>query len=104
VFTQRLDHKVLAHIAFVPGGFLVLLDHTNRIWGVAATVCQGNMAHGVLARSLIVKTMGSSPIEAFRKAHQRPTFLWGRPKAIHVVTQLGAWPLQGFLMRGSNED
>ena len=34
-------------------------DHTNRVYGVAATCTGGNKARSVSARSLIVKTAGS---------------------------------------------
>ena len=38
--------------------------------------------------------------EAYRKACRRPTYVWGRPKAIHGVTRLGAWPLRGIPYEG----
>ena len=40
-------------------GLVVLRDHTNRVFGVAATVYQGNKDRGGSAGSLIVKTAGS---------------------------------------------
>ena len=61
---------------------------------------EGNKAHGVLAGSLIVKTVGSGLREACWKAHRRPTCAWGRPGAIHGVTRLGAWPLRGIPCEG----
>jgi hypothetical protein len=72
-----------------------LRDHTNRVYGVATTVYGGNKVHDVLARSLIVKTVGSGPGEACRRAHGDPLACGGRLKAIHRVTRLGAWPLRG---------
>ena len=39
--------------------------------------------------------------QACQKARRRPTCAWGRPKAIHGVARLGAWPLRGAPTRGS---
>ena len=55
----------------------------------------GNKARGISVGSLIVKTAGSSPGEACRKAHRRPICVWGRLEAIHGVTRPRAWPLRG---------
>ena len=52
----------------------------------------GNKAYGVSAESLIVKTAGSIQ-ERLAERHIRDPLAWGRPEAIHGVTQLGAWPL-----------
>jgi hypothetical protein len=75
------------------------------VWPPPCT--EGNKARGGLAESLIVKTTGSGPGEACRKAHRRPTCAWGRTRAIHGVTRPGAWPVRGIpcegLQRGLGE-
>ena len=68
------------------------------VWPPLCT--EGNKTLGVLAGTLIVKTAESGLGEACRKAHRRPTYAWGRPGAIHRVSQLGAWPLQGIPYEG----
>ena len=57
----------------------------------------GNKARGVLAGSLIVKTVESI---WERLAGKHSVCAWGRPGAIHGVTQSGAWPLQGIPYEG----
>ena len=75
------------------------------VWPSLCT--EGNKARSGFAGSLIVKTAGSGPEEAYQKAHRRPTYVWGRPGAIHGVTRPGAWPLRGIpcegLQRGLEE-
>jgi hypothetical protein len=90
-----LNQRCLCAPCLYSAGLVVLRDHTNCACGVAATVYRRDKACGVLAGSLIVKTAGSDPGEACRKAHRTPTWAWGRPGAIHVVTRPGAWPLRG---------
>jgi len=50
-------------------GLVVLWDHTNHIYVVAATIYKGNEAHDSFARSSIVKMAGSSAGEAILKIH-----------------------------------
>ena len=68
------------------------------VWPPPCT--EGNTANDSLAKTLIVKTVGSGSGEAYQKAHQRPTYTWGRPRAIHKVTRPGAWPLRGSSCEG----
>ena len=68
------------------------------VWPPPCT--EGNKAHDGSTESLIVKTAGSRLGAAWRKAHQRPTYAWGRPGAIHGVTRLSAWPLRGIPCKG----
>jgi hypothetical protein len=56
---------------------------------------------GVLARSLIVKTVGSDPGKAYWKAHRRPTCAGGRIDVIHGVTRPGACPIARASFRGA---
>jgi hypothetical protein len=99
-FAHLLSFGACAHHCCRSEGLVFLRDHTNRNYGVAATVYGGNQARGGSAGSLIVKTAESGPREACRKAHRRPTCAWGRPGAIHGVTRPGAWPLRGIPCKG----
>ena len=74
---------------------VVLRDHTNRVFGVAATVYQREQGPRRFSRKLDSEDGGEHPGEACRKAHRRPTCAWGRSGAIHGVIRLGAWPLRG---------
>ena len=75
---------------------LVSYEITPTMFVVWPPPCtKENKAHGGSARSLIVKTAGSGPGEACRKAHRRPTCAWERPEAICGVTRPRAWPLRG---------
>ena len=79
---------------------VVLRDHTNRICGVAATMYRREQGPRRFGRKLDSEDGGEHPGEACRKARWRPTCTWGRPEAIHGVTQPGAWPLRGIPCEG----
>ena len=90
-------HSVLARTIVVHRRGLLSCEITPTAFVVWPPPCtEGNKARDGLARSLILKRAGSGSREACRKAHRRPTCAWGRPGAIHGVTRLGAWPLQGI--------
>ena len=81
-------------------GLVVLRDHTNRICGVAATVYRREQGPQRFGQKLDSEDGGEHLGEACRKARRRPTYMWGRPEAIHGVTQLGAWPFRGIPREG----
>ena len=67
-------------------GLVVLRDHTNRVYGVAATVYWREQDLRRFGRKLDSEDGGEHPEGACRKARRRPTCAWGRPEAIHGVT------------------
>ena len=80
---------------------VVLGDHTNRVCGVATTMYRREQGPWHFGQKLDSEDGGrSGPGEACQKAHQRPTYAWVRPRAIHGVTRPGAWPLQGIPCMG----
>ena len=81
-------------------GLVVLRNYTNRVCGVAATVYRREQGPRRFGWKLDSEDGGEHPGEACRKARRRPTCAWGRPKAIHGVTRLGAWPLRGIPCEG----
>ena len=89
LLTTRCLHAPLLYI----GGLVVLRDHTNRVYGMAATVYQREQGPRRFSRKLDSEDDGEHPGEACWQARRRPTCVWGRPKAIHGVTRPGAWPL-----------
>ena len=64
----------------------------------------GNKAHDISVESLIVKTAGSGPGEAYWKAHRRTTYAWGRPRVFTELPDRELGLCEEFLARGSNED
>ena len=92
--------RACEHKCCTSEGLEVLRDHTNRVCGVAATVYRREQGPRRFGRKLDSEDGGEHPREACRKARQRPTCVWGRPEAIHGVTRLGAWPLQGIPCEG----
>ena len=72
------------------------------VWPPPCT--EGNKAHGVLARSLIVKTAGSIWERLVGRYVEDPL---ARGEGRRLSTELPDWelgPCEGFLARGSNED
>ena len=72
------------------------------VWPPPCT--EGNKAHGVLARSLIVKTVGSIQ-ERLAGSHVGDPLAHGEGPRIYTELpdqELG--PCEGFLARGSNEN
>jgi hypothetical protein len=74
------------HRACTSAGLVVLWTTLTELVVSLPLCTEGNKARDDLARSLIVKTARSGLGEACRKAHQRPTYAWGRTRAIHEVT------------------
>ena len=99
-FAYLLPLGACAHHCCTSEGLVVLQDHTNRVCGVAATVYQREQGPWRFDCKLDSEDDGEHPGEACRKARRRPTYVWGRPKAIHGVTRLGAWPLRGIPCEG----
>jgi hypothetical protein len=77
-------------------GLVFLQDQTNYVCGVAATVYRWEQGPWPFDRKLDCEDGGEHPVEACRKARRIPTCAWGRPEAIHGVTQPRAWPLRGL--------
>ena len=106
-FAYLLPLGACAHHCCTLEGLVVLRDHTNRVCGVTATVYQREQGPQCFYRKLDSEDDGEHPGEACRKTRRRPTCAWGRPKAIHGVTRLGAWPLRRIpyegLQRGLGE-
>jgi hypothetical protein len=67
-------------------------------WSPLCTI--GNKFHGVLARNLIVKIVRS----ILERLYHRPSYVQGRPGAIHTITRLGDWPSCGHHLTGSEKD
>ena len=106
-FAYLLPLGACVHHCCTSEGLVVLRDHTNRICGVATTMYRREQGPWHFGQKLDSEDGGrSGPGEACQKAHQRPTYAWVRPRAIHGVTRL-AWPLRGIpcegLQRGLGE-
>ena len=100
-FAYLLPPGACEHHCCTSEGLEVLRDHTNqRVCGVATTVYRRKQGPRCFGRKLDSEDGGEHPGEACRKARRRPTCAWGRPEAIHRVTRLGAWPLQGIPCEG----
>ena len=100
--------RACEHKCCTSAGLEVLRDRTNHVCGVTATVFRRKQGPWHFGQKLDSEDGGEHPGEAYRKARRRPTCAWGRPKAIHGVTQPGAWPLRGIpcegLQRGLGEN
>jgi hypothetical protein len=68
-FTYLLLIRCFRALVLYSKGLVVLRDHTNLICGVASTVYWRNEAHDGLARSSIVKMMGSDLGETVLETH-----------------------------------
>jgi hypothetical protein len=80
-----------------PEGLVVLRDHTNRVYGVAATMYQREQGPWHFGRKLDSEDSG----ERSRKGrHGDPLVRGEGPGAIHRVTRPGAWPLRGHSCEG----
>ena len=99
-FAYLLPLGACTHHCCTLEGLVVLRDHTNCVCGVAATVYRREQGPLRFSRKLDSEDGGEHLGEACRKARRRPTCAWGRPKAIHGVTRLGAWPLRGIPCEG----
>ena len=99
-FAYLLPPHACEHKCCTSEGLEVLRDHTNRVCGVAATVYRREQGPRHFGRKLDTEDGREHLGEACRKARRRPTCAWGRPEAIHGVTQLGAWPLRGIPCEG----
>ena len=64
----------------------------------------GNKAHGVLAGSLIVKTVGSIRARLTRRHVGDPLAYGKGPRLSMELPDRELGPYEGFLARGSNED
>ena len=106
-FAYLLPFGAYAHHCCTSERLVVLRDHTNRVCGVAVTVCRREKGTRWFGRKLDSEDDREHLGEACRKARRRPTCAWGRPEAIHGVTRSGAWPLRGIpcegLQRGLGE-
>ena len=99
-FAYLLPFGACVHHSCISEGLVVLLDHTNRVCGVAATVSRREQGPRRFGRKLDSEDGGEHPGEAYREAHRRPTCAWERPEAIHGVTRPEAWPLRGIPCEG----
>ena len=99
-FAYLLPLDACVHHCYTLEGIVVLRDHTNHIYGVAATVYRREQGPWRFGQKLDSEDGGEHPGEACRKARWRPTCAWERPEAIHGVTRLGAWPLRGISYEG----
>ena len=99
-FAYLLPLGACAHYCYTSEGLVVLQDHTNQVCGVAATVYRREQGPQHFGRKLDTEDGGDHPGEACQKARRRPTCAWGRPEAIHGVTQPRVWPLRGIPCEG----
>ena len=79
-------------------------DHTNRVYGVAATCTGGNKARSVSARSLIVKTAESIRERLAERHVEDPLACGESPRLSTELPDRELGPCEEFLARGSNED
>ena len=99
-FAYLLPLGACTHHCCTLEGLIVLRYHTNRVCGVATTVYWREQGLRRFGQKLDSEDGGEHPGEAYRKARRRPTYVWGRPEAIHGVTPQGAWPLRGIPCEG----
>ena len=99
-FAYLLSLGAYEHHCCTSEGLIVLRDHTNRVRGVAATMYRREEGPRCFGQKLDSEDGGEHPGEAYRKARQRPTCVWGRPEAIHGFTRPEAWPLRGISCEG----
>lgn len=70
-------------------GLVVLWDHINCVCGVIVLLYQRRQSLWYFNRKL----NSEYGRERFESLFRRPTYIWGRFNAIHIITLPSAWPL-----------
>ena len=99
VCTPLITRCLHAPLLYIGGPCSLTRSH-QPYCGVAATVYRREQGPRRFGRKLNSEDGGEHLGEACRKARRRPTYAWGRPEAIHGVTQPEAWPLRGIPCEG----
>ena len=95
------------HHCCTSNGLIVLRDHTNRVFGVAATVYQREQVPRRFGRKLDSEDGKERSRRGLPEGTLEPQLHVVKAQGIHGVTRPGAWPLRGIpcegLQRGLGE-
>ena len=104
VCTPLITRCLHVPLLYIGGACSLAISHQPRLWCGRHRVPEGNKAHGVSARSLIVKTAGSIRERLAGRHVGDPRACGEDPRLSTELPDRELGPYEGFFARGSNED
>ena len=103
-FAHLLSLGACAHHCYTSEGLVVLRDHTNHVYGVAATMYRREQGPRWFGQKLDSEDGGERSGRGFPEGTPKTHLRVGRPGLSKELPDRELGSCEGLLARGSNED